>query len=167
MKGQKEKDRLKYIEPAKTLHKRAPNEKTNVLGFSRLDLIPLVFNRDTAMKWLAESGWIEGMCIKYLGDQFPYLDDYIQEIYILIFDKIDHLVDIYEDRGILAFCGYVKAIVQINCFADGSKVYKNIRKFSRDFTLSCDTEVWNDICDTFNPEQDKYYKFNKTNDLQY
>lgn len=70
---------------------------TNVLKFTWLDLFPLEPTPNSVMEYLVESGWIDSMIIKQLGDACPYLDDYIQEIYMLIFDKIDKIIDIYEN----------------------------------------------------------------------
>lgn len=165
MKGEKQRFKETHIDNANTFQHKSHRDRGLMLAFTYLDLVPLEFTRENVMKWLAESGWIEGLVIKYLGDQFPYLDDYIQEIYLLIFDKIDKLIEVYETRGILAFCGYVKMIVFTNCFAEGSAVYKKVRYFNRNFTVSCDTEVWNTICDTYDPDTMQYYKFSKTTEL--
>lgn len=165
MKGQKQKEKEKYLDRAKTLNTKKSAEKKNTMGFTYLDLVPIEFTKENVMEWLANSGWIEGSIIKMLGDQFPFLDDYIQEIYLLIFDKIDRLIDVYEERGILAFCGYVKMIIRIACFSTGAQTYKNMRKFSKDLTVSLDQENWNALIDTYDAETMPFYKFNKTNDL--
>lgn len=120
MRGQKELDHKRHVEAAKAIHLKKPSEKHSIMGFTYLDLVPIEFNRQNVMEWLANSGWIEGLIIKYLGDQFPYLDDYIQEIYIQIFDKIDRLIEIYETKGIMAFCAYIKVVIFTNCFAPGA-----------------------------------------------
>lgn len=165
MKGQKTKEKEKYIDKAKTVNHLKGNERNTIVGFTYLDLVPIDFTRENVMNWIANTGWIEGLIIKYLGDSFVYLDDYIQEIYLSIFDKLDRLIEVYENKGILSFCGYIKAIVKTSCYAEGAQVYKKIRYFSDKFTVSLEQEQWNDIIDTYNPETDKYYKFNKTNDL--
>lgn len=165
MKGQKQKDKEKYIDRAK-VNRTSKVVSTDVysIKFTYLDLVPIEFTKQNVLKWLAESGWIEGCIIKYLGDQFPYLDDYIQEIYLLIYDKLDKLIDIYETRGVLAFCGYVKTMIFTNCFAEGSPVYKKIRYFNSKLTVSCDEDMWNDIVDTY-VESEGIYRMKKTNEL--
>ena len=89
----------------------------------------------------------------------------LQAEYKPFINDVMKLIDIYETKGILAFCGYIKMIVFTNCFAEGAQTYKAIRKFSRDFTVSCDEKMWNDIIDKYDPDTMQYYKFNKRRQL--
>lgn len=171
MRGQKEKDKAKYVDSMQPyiytqIKKDSKFQKDQILTFTKLDLIPIVFNKENVFKWLAESGWIEGMCFKRLGENFPYYDDYVQDIYLQIYDKLDHLIDIYESTGITAFCGYIKTMVNTNCLVKTCKAYKNHRAF-HDHIVTFDDTVWNDIIDKYDADSNQIYKFNKNTDIDY
>lgn len=76
----------------------------------------------------------------------------------MIFERIDKLIDIYEERGILAFCGYIKMIVFTNTFSEKSAVYKKVCYFKHHNTYTLDDTLWNELLDTYDFETEDYYK---------
>jgi len=110
MKGHREKEKKKR----RKTEKREWNPKKKIpLLLTPLDLFPLHPTKENVFQYLVDSYWIEAQVIKIMGVENPIIDDVISEIYLLIYDKLDHLLDIYERRGILAFCGYIKTVVGI------------------------------------------------------
>lgn len=168
MKGfsEKENDRHTAISKCKTGKEQHDIHGLNdtYIKFTPLDLVPIDFNKESAMKYLVDSRWIESLVIMKLGDQCPYLDDYIQEIYLMIFEKLDRLIQIYEQAGIGAFIGYVKCIVTTNCFSSSGYPYKHIREFSEKRTVYSD-ELWSQIQDKYSGEEyGQIYKMTNTYD---
>lgn len=141
-------------------HKFKCKTKGDLYRFTRLDLFPINPTRENVFKYICESGWVPGLVIKAKGETFEHLDDFIQELYLIIYDKIDKLIEVYENNGIAAFCAYLKRMVLWSVFKNGlcdRRLLKH-EKFEQSFDIS----VMNDIYDKFNED---VYHFNLSNNI--
>ena len=88
---------------------------------------PLTYRR--LIDWLASTGWVEGhLCKRISVLDLPYLDDYIQEVWVQILEvPQDKLLSIWH-KGKGKFTNYIKSIIMNNINSDSSILYKNIRE---------------------------------------
>lgn len=142
MKGQKRRDRensvfLQYI------------SKPNSVEFTGLDLVPNDFNRETFLPWLAQSGWVESVVRKSWNKNCT--DDYyeiVNEVYLLLYSKIDRLLDIYEHEFLGAMVAYMQMTISIQVASLTSNLHKKLRLNDResatDFSLYENTRIIED-----------------------
>lgn len=101
---------------------------------------PLTYKR--LMTWLAETGYVEGFLYKKISPlDMPYVEDYIQEVWVQILsvppEKIMYLW--YKGKG--AFTNYIKAVITNNIISTSSPLYIHIRKDIKDH-IHLDDEGW-------------------------
>lgn len=94
------------------------------------------------MNWLADTMWVEGRTRKVMSslDQ-PYLDDYIQEVWLQILEvPQDKIMSVWR-KGKGKFCNYIKSIISNNVISVQSNLYKHIRK-DRKNEIYLDDQGW-------------------------
>jgi len=157
MKGHRAKEKEKRISRTKRPWRPAITHLPMYL--TPLDLFPLEPTKENVFQYLVDSYWVEAQVIKIMGFENPIIDDVIAEIYLLIYDKLDHLLDIYERRGILAFCGYIKTVVSIQAkypIHIQEKLYGKLK------TVGMSKEMEKDIDEQYDPERDDIYHIKST-----
>lgn len=157
MKGQRQKEKIsRKVQSDQRLLKP---EKRMPLLLTPLDLFPINPTPDNVFKYLVDSYWIESMIIKNMGKDNPLIDDAISEIYLMIYDKLEHLIELYESRGILAFCGYIKTVVNVQ---SRCPIHIKNKINGRLKTVGMSNEMEHDIDEQYNPEVDEIYHLKNT-----
>lgn len=123
--GKQTSNRRKYIRStAKPKTKRVYLLMTNP---------PEPVTRDGLMKWLSDTGWVEGFLGKKISPlDRPYYEEYLQEVWVQILEvPEDKIVDIWH-RGKGKFVNYIKSIIMNNIYSSSSHLFQNVRKFRKD-----------------------------------
>lgn len=100
--------------------------KNKGVHITPLDAHPHDFNRDTMLEWLANTGWVDNLIRKKMGAS-PYVEDYIQEIWLQIIHYADKLTYIFLYEGKGKFINYIKMMITNNCISTSSPAYCHIR----------------------------------------
>lgn len=108
--------------------------------------------RDRIMMWMASTGFIEGFIrIKSHALDKPYLDDYIQEVWVQILQiPEDKLLFLYR-AGKGRFTNYIKMLIMNNIHSTCSNLYKNIRQ-ARTREVYLDEHQWEDFTEHDNTD---------------
>lgn len=80
------------------------------------------------IQWLVDTHWVEGRTRKIMSSlDLPYMDDYIQEIWLQILEvPHDKMMSLWA-KGKGKFCNYIKSIISNNVISTCSILYKKIR----------------------------------------
>lgn len=115
---------------------------------------PEPVTRQSLMKWLSDSGWVEGRIGKVISPlDRPYFEDYVQEVWVQILSvPEDKIMDIWY-RGKGKFVNYIKSIIINNVRSTSSHLYSNIRK-GRSIERLLTDEQWNALENTGESEYD-------------
>jgi hypothetical protein len=109
------------------------------------------------MAWLADTGYVEGFLYKKISPlDMPYVEDYIQEVWVQILSVPPERMMYMWYKGKGAFTNYIKAIVTNNIISTNSHVYNNIRKGVKDH-IHLDDAGWNHLDN--DEEADAYLQF--------
>lgn len=142
MKGQKRRDKenhkfLQYL------------KQPNSVELTGLDMVPNVLNKETFIPWLAQSGWVESVVRKSWNKNCT--DDYyeiVNEVYLLLYSKIDRLLDIYEHEFLGAMVAYMQMTISIQVASLTSNLHKKLRLNDResatDFSLYENSKIVED-----------------------
>lgn len=121
---------------------------------------PEPVTRESLMKWLSDSGWVEGRIGRVISPlDRPYFEDYVQEVWVQILSvPEDKIMDIWY-RGKGKFVNYIKAIIVNNVRSTSSNLYNHIRKGGTIERLLTD-EQWNALESTGESEYDVTFCIN-------
>jgi hypothetical protein len=98
--------------------------------------------KDRIMNWMASTGFIEGFIrIKSHALDKPFLDDYIQEVWVQILQVPEEKILFLYRAGKGRFTNYIKSLIMNNIHSTCSILYKNIRQ-SRTREVYLDESQW-------------------------
>jgi len=109
-----------------------------------LEQEPITYDYEGIINWLVKSLWVENYIRKQKGAQFPYLDDFIQEVWLQILSiPKEKVVEAFQ-IGKARFIAYIKCIINNNINSISSPTYRHI-KFYHDKHISLTSMQWDAI----------------------
>lgn len=98
------------------------------------------------------------MVVKMDYYQLPNKEDLVDvyhDILLLIHERLPRLMEVYEDKGIMAALSYCKVITEIQGKPTGGVYGKNIKGLLP--TIYMDSQVMSDIDNSYNPDEDEIF----------
>lgn len=114
----------------------------NGMKLRGLEREPKTYDYEGIIQWLVDSKWVEHYIIKQKTIFFPYLEDYIQEVWMQIL-SVDRqkIVDSFQ-VGKGRFIAFIKMIINNNIISASSPVYRNICRWDERHIVLSDVQ-WN------------------------
>jgi len=151
------------VKPPATKTKK-PASKRPKRFYKLLSNPPEPVTRQSLMKWLSDTGWVEGLIGKRISPlDRDYFDDYVQECWVQILSvPPDKILEIWY-RGKGKFVNYIKSIVANNIYSTSSPLYNNIRK-GRSIERFLTDEQWAALDDTGESDYEISFAINDFDD---
>lgn len=123
---------------------------------------------DTIIQWLYDRGLVQNYIkkLEYVTIDDETVQDEIQEVWLYLIEKKDHLKELYDSQGITGLTAYVSGVIARQIHSNTSQIYKKYKQGYKTFVHISD-QTW-DVFDNTGemiPTMDEYSTVETETDL--